>query len=836
MNKPMQILLICVSILIINKTDAQNSNVDSLANLLKLHQTDDTIKVNLINEIAFTFYNIDNTKMRGYAIQACELANKLDFLKGKAESTWQIGISYENTDKSLALDYYQQALEISQKINDKAETAKILGSMGAIYKFKGNNKLANNCFEQALKISYEIKDSSGVAKYLVNISRVYSGEGDYGRALDSLKKSMSIFEKTGDQLGLSKCLNNIGTIYEFQGNYPQALDYYQSSMKIKEEQNDKIGIWAGLINLGSINSSQSDYSKALENMNKALKIAEELNDSSKISNCLLNIGSIYQQTKNPQALEYYQKALKLGNEGNNVSVILNTLVSIGDLFFSQNNYQKAFENYQQALKLAEEIGRKRVISDILNKMGTIYLKQKKYDKALNHTLKSLTIANELNLLKNKKDIYYQLSEIYSATNDYNNAYKNHKLFSQFKDSIYNNDNTRKITELEYTYKYEKEKQAIELEQQKKDAIRESEKKQQKTIIFSLVFGFVLVSLFAVYLYRSYRTKHKTNLILIKQKHDIEELNDEYQTLNEELKQSNEQLHYANNIIQESEEKLKLLIKNSNDIIVLINENGEQSYISDVAQKLTGYSIEELLGNIEDVIYKDDVDIVKQHWNKVLLNKNEADCVQYRHKHKEKGYVWFEAVAQNFLHHPAINSVVANIRDITERKKAEQAIKESEEAKARMFALEIERMNRELELNQKSMAAATLKLIQNSERDAQTIDRLMEIEKETNNEAKKNINALISDYKRASYSSNWEEFEILFEKVHNSFYEKLNNQFSNLTANERKMCAFLKLNMSSKDIAQITFQSEDALKKARLRLRQKLGIDRETNLIMFIQNI
>jgi DNA-binding CsgD family transcriptional regulator len=77
---------------------------------------------------------------------------------------------------------------------------------------------------------------------------------------------------------------------------------------------------------------------------------------------------------------------------------------------------------------------------------------------------------------------------------------------------------------------------------------------------------------------------------------------------------------------------------------------------------------------------------------------------------------------------------------------------------------------------------------------------------------------------------------LFGKVHRSFYEKLNEQYPNLTANERKICAFLKLNMSNKDIANITFQSDDALKKARLRLRQKLGIDRETNLAVFLQNI
>ena len=293
---------------------------------------------------------------------------------------------------------------------------------------------------------------------------------------------------------------------------------------------------------------------------------------------------------------------------------------------------------------------------------------------------------------------------------------------------------------------------------------------------------------------------------------------------------------ADNALKASEEKLSLLIKNSNDIIVLVNEKGEQYFISNVAERLTGYTVDELLGSIQNVIYPDDLDIVRQHWERVSLFKNAPDIIQYRHKHKEKGYVWFEAVAQNFLDNPAINAIVANVRDITERKNIEQALKESEEEKAKLMVLEIERINNELESNQKAMTAATLKLIQNSGRDTQTIEQLMDIEKNTNPEGKKSINMLISNYKRLSYNSNWDEFETLFEKVHSSFYEKLNAQFPHLTPNERKICAFLKLNMSSKDIAQITFQSDDALKKARLRLRQKLAINRETNLVAFLQNI
>lgn len=99
-----------------------------------------------------------------------------------------------------------------------------------------------------------------------------------------------------------------------------------------------------------------------------------------------------------------------------------------------------------------------------------------------------------------------------------------------------------------------------------------------------------------------------------------------------------------------------------------------------------------------------------------------------------------------------------------------------------------------------------------------------------------LTSLIGNYKLQSHLSNWEEFEALFTKVNAPFWHKLNELYPSLTPNERKLCVFLKLNMSKKDIALITFQSEEALKKARLRLRKKFDIDRMTNLTTFIQNL
>ncbi len=836
MNKQIGILLFFISIFIGYSSNAQTVKVDSLENLLRIHQVDDSVKVNLLNKIAYNFYNKDVAKMRSYATQALELSDKIKFLNGKFESNRLIGMSYNKSDKQLSIEYFQKALRIAEEIKYIDGIAKCLNSIGIYYKTQGENEKAIECYQRGIKMYEDLGDKLKVANWSQSVSMIYRAIGNYDDAIKGFQIAMRIFEELGEKSEVANCLNSLGIIYAYQGNYPLALEHFQKYLNIREAQNNGAPDFQGIVNVGNIYLSLMDYPKALENFQKALKIAEGQKANNKISNCLANIGFVYLRTNNILALEYFQKALKANEERNDKLLIISTLIYIGDFYFQQGDYENAMANYSKAQAKADELGKKRPSCEALYKIGTIYFKQKKYPNALSYTLKSLAIANELKLLDTQKDIRNQLSEIYAATNDYKNAYINHKLYKTLNDSLFGEENIKKITGLEYTYNYEKEKQSILMEQQKKDAIQVAEKKQQKIIIFFLIGGFILMSLFALFILHSYRVKHKTNIILTKQKREIEELNEEYQALNEELTQSNEQLYYTKNLVEESEEKLKLLIKNSNDIFVQVNEKGEQFFISDVAKDLTGYSVEELMGSIKDVVYPDDVEVVQQHWNRVLSDKKTPDTVQYRHKHKEKGYVWFEAVAQNFLDNPAINSVVTNIRDITERKKIEQALKESEAEKAKLMALEIERINTELETNQKSITAATLKLIQNAERDAQTIERLIEVEKNTNQEGKNIINTLISDYKRLSYNSNWDEFETLFGKVHSSFYERLNSQYPTITANERKICAFLKLNMSNKDIAQITFQSEEALKKARLRLRQKLGIDREVNLVTFIQNV
>jgi DNA-binding CsgD family transcriptional regulator len=80
---------------------------------------------------------------------------------------------------------------------------------------------------------------------------------------------------------------------------------------------------------------------------------------------------------------------------------------------------------------------------------------------------------------------------------------------------------------------------------------------------------------------------------------------------------------------------------------------------------------------------------------------------------------------------------------------------------------------------------------------------------------------------------WEEFKLYFERVHQDFFGRLKEQYPSLSANELRLCALLKLNLSVKEMASLMGISPESVKMARHRLRKKLGLTSDQNLAEFM---
>ncbi|MFK5892591.1 MAG: response regulator [Pseudomonadota bacterium] len=98
-----------------------------------------------------------------------------------------------------------------------------------------------------------------------------------------------------------------------------------------------------------------------------------------------------------------------------------------------------------------------------------------------------------------------------------------------------------------------------------------------------------------------------------------------------------------------------------------------------------------------------------------------------------------------------------------------------------------------------------------------------------------LNELIYLVNSKTSDDSLQRFNIAFYSVHEYFNKNLTSKYSNLTINDLKLCAFLRLGMSTKDIASILYQTNDSVKVSRSRLRKKLGLEQSQNLQVFLSS-
>ena len=153
-------------------------------------------------------------------------------------------------------------------------------------------------------------------------------------------------------------------------------------------------------------------------------------------------------------------------------------------------------------------------------------------------------------------------------------------------------------------------------------------------------------------------------------------------------------------------------------------------------------------------------------------------------------------------------------------------------------LEKEVHEREIEFKNKEMVINVMSLMKKNEMLAELSEKLVHIEQEaTSSESRETIKKVARELQKSQEEEIWKEFSTRFKEVHGEFYNTLLHKFPTLSPNELKLCAFLRLNMSSKDIAELTGQRVSTLETARYRLRQKLGIaNSDVNLITFLSSI
>jgi tetratricopeptide (TPR) repeat protein len=346
--------------------------------------------------------------------------------------------------------------------------------------------------QKAIGISLKKEYHFGLGTAYVNKGNASIILGNYKDALKFFKKAQSEFEiglqKEANEKriksGLARAYTSSGVVYSEQGNYTSSLKNYEKGLKLYQQIDEKTGISKTLNNIGILYKSQQKYPKALQYLKEAHQIQIILGEKN-APMTLTNIGVIYFETGEYQnAIQYYQKAQKgfEKNENKRGSALLSNY--LGDYYTEQNNFILANEYYQKSLALYEEIQNKFGASLALYNIGLLLQQQKKYKEAVHFASKSLVYAEEIGVLDQTYHTEELLSELYESLKKPEAALLHYKKSIIARDSIINQETSKKFAMAEMNYEYKK-KEAL---------LSEKHKREFQLIVFCVLGGILLIVL------------------------------------------------------------------------------------------------------------------------------------------------------------------------------------------------------------------------------------------------------------------------------------------------------------------------------------------------------
>lgn len=348
---------------------------------------------------------------------------------------------------------------------------------------------------RAEKLSRKINYLKGAAYALKYIGIAYYYQGNYIESLNTWQKSLAVFDSINDRVGMANIQSNIGAIYYNEGDYTSALDYYLKSLTTSEEIKDTLRIVTALTNIGAVyNDKPATHDKALGYSLRALKLSEAIGAMDAVATTSLNIGEIYLFRKqNAQALEYFQKSLDAmkGTDGT-----VYTMVSIAKVYTSEGQYDKALSYLDEALSIADQLNAIPNKTHALVAKAEIFHLQKKEQKALSLYKEAVQYAKSINAFIDLGKAYQGLDDIYKKTQNFDSAYKYQTLFIGVRDSLYNIETDKLLSDQMFNFQMEKKQREIDLLKENQELVDQDLRKQK--IIRNLVTaGFVSVIIFLV---------------------------------------------------------------------------------------------------------------------------------------------------------------------------------------------------------------------------------------------------------------------------------------------------------------------------------------------------
>jgi tetratricopeptide (TPR) repeat protein len=471
---------------------------------------------------------------------------------------------------STRIKIYGQLCWIYASTRDKLDSARIY---------------ADSIYDLAVRINEE---------RAIAYSHFYYGiidrhEGNLASSLDHFQKYVDHQRLTGQKRLIATGLYQLGVIHSSMGNFDESLAAYREVLEIHEENDYLYGIGFTLNAIGGIQRTFKHFDDAIASYRRAIRILEELKEDWDLAMCLENLGNVYaEKGMFDSALLHYKKALAIDTRLDKKYGIASELENMGNLYFSRDSLEQALDYQLSSLGIRRKLPQKRELAISLIKTGKIYIEMGELEMAKDKLNEGHSLALQIGARPVLLEGYEQLARLHEAQKNYYLANRYQKLYGVLKDSIFNENKSKQIAELETRYKtIEKDKQILLLARE--NEIKEARVKQQAVIRNALLGIIFLVLALAGSVLHSMRQRMKSQRILSEKNEEIKISRYQQELSALEMKALRSQMnpHFIFNCMNsinrmilagENDEASRYLSKFSK-LIRLTLENSEHSLIS-----------------------------------------------------------------------------------------------------------------------------------------------------------------------------------------------------------------------------------------------------------------
>ncbi len=385
-----------------------------------------------------------------------------------------------------------------------------------------------NSYEDAVSLAQQYvdsalltNDSTQLANMLLTLGIMQENKGENNEAFETFLTAYTIFKSIQNQTGIAVSMDHLGTIFRYHGSQQKSLEYHTKAYELLKQENHKHGLINVLNNLGIINRQLGNDTEALTYHKKALSIAIK-EKSISISSIYISLGTYYwYKGVIDSALFYYKSALSIPPDNLPLKERhCAALNNIGNVYRTTLKYDSALYYYNLAFQESKRYQTRNLESVNLKNLGRIYTLLGQYNTAYDFFQRSLQIATEINLKKVILEDYHWLGELFEIQQDYKKALDYFKKYSSIEHLILDEKQLAEINQLErdFTIEQADKRQALQLKEKSEKNLLIQKKRTSETIYIALLFLMVSSSLF---IYFQYRTKKKSNLLLIKLNEELE---------------------------------------------------------------------------------------------------------------------------------------------------------------------------------------------------------------------------------------------------------------------------------------------------------------------------